>query len=467
MKTLVAGGTVVTAGGVSDADVLIEGERVIGVVAPGSHAFAADRMVDATGKLVLPGGVDVHTHMELPAAGTVSSDTFETGTRAAAFGGTTTIVDFGVQTKGGRLLAGLEEWMAKAEGRCAVDYGFHLSMTDVTDASLGEMSRAVEQGVTSFKLFMAYPGVNYSTDGEIVRAMRRAADLGATILMHAENGIAIDALAAEAIAAGRTGPSEHGRVRSPILEGEATNRAIALAEVTGARLYVVHLSARQALDAVGAARRRGLDIHAETCPQYLFLDLGDLDAGGAEYVCSPPLRDRAEGHQAALWGGLVTGDLAVVSTDHCPFTSRAFDDLPAQKRMGGTDFRRIPNGLPGVEHRLELVFSGGVTAGRMSLERFVDVCATAPARLFGLYPRKGTIEVGSDADLVVFDPRRRHTLSAASHHMRTDYSVYEGFEVTGKVESVLLRGEVIVADDTYQGRAGDGDYLSRSRGQAS
>lgn len=465
MRTLVSGGTVVTASGSGVADVLVDGERIIGVAAPGSHAFAAERVIDARGRLVLPGGVDVHTHMELPAAGTVSSDTFETGTRAAAIGGTTTIVDFGVQRKGGPLLAGLDEWMAKAAGRCAVDYGFHLSMTDVTDASLAEMSEAVARGVSSFKLFMAYPGVNYSTDGEIVRAMRRAAALGATILVHAENGIAIDALAAEAVAAGRTGPSEHGRVRSPVLEGEATHRAVALAEVSGARLYVVHLSALQALDAVAAARRRGLDVHAETCPQYLVLGLDDLDRGGAEYVCSPPLRDRAEGHQEALWRGLVTGDLSVVSTDHCPFTSGPLDGLPAQKRMGEGDFRLIPNGLPGVEHRLELLYSEGVARGRMSVERFVDVTATTPARLFGL-PGKGAIGVGADADLVVFDPGRRHVLSARTHHMRTDYSVYEGIEVTGKVETVLLRGEAVVVDGTYRGRPGDGRFVPRTRGEA-
>jgi len=400
--------------------------------------------------------------MELPAAGTVSSDTFETGTRAAAFGGTTTIVDFAVQRKGSPLLAGLDEWMGKAADRCAVDYGFHLSMTDVTDATLAEMAVAVERGVTSFKLFMAYPGVNYSTDGEIVRAMGEAGSLGATVLVHAENGIAIDALAAAAVAAGRTGPSEHGRVRSPVLEGEAVHRAVALAEVTGARLYVVHLSSRHALDEIAAARRRGLDVHAETCPQYLFLGLDDLDRGGAEYVCSPPLRDRSEGHQEALWGGLVGGDLSVVSTDHCPFTAGPLDGLPAQKRMGEDDFRLIPNGLPGVEHRLELLYSGGVATGRMTRERFVDVCATTPARLFGLHPRKGTVAVGSDADLVVFDPDRRHVLSARTHHMRTDYSVYEGVEVTGKVETVLLRGRVVVADGRYLGGPGDGRFVPRT-----
>jgi len=461
VRTLVSGGTVVTASGSGTADVLIDGGTIVGVVAPGAHDFAADRIVDAAGRLVLPGGVDVHTHMELPAAGTVSSDTFETGTRAAAFGGTTTIVDFAVQRKGGSLLAGLDEWMGKASGRCAVDYGFHLSMTDVTDATLAEMAVAVERGVTSFKLFMAYPGVNYSTDGEIVRAMGVAASLGATVLVHAENGIAIDALAAEAVAAGRTGPSEHGRVRSPVLEGEAVHRAVALAEVTGARLYVVHLSSRHALDEIAAARRRGLDVHAETCPQYLFLGIDDLDRGGAEYVCSPPLRDRSEGHQEALWGGLVGGDLSVVSTDHCPFTAGPLDGLPAQKRMGADDFRLIPNGLPGVEHRLELLYSGGVATGRMTPERFVDVCATTPARVFGLHPRKGTVAVGSDADLVVFDPDRRHVLSARTHHMRTDYSVYEGVEVTGKVETVLLRGQVVVADDRYLGGPGDGRFVPR------
>ncbi len=467
MSILITNGTVINHGGSQAADVLIESDKIVALAVPGSHSLKADQTIDASGKYVIPGGIDVHTHMELPFGGTAASDTFETGTRAAAWGGTTTIIDFAVQTKGMGLMDGFEAWMAKADGNCAIDYGFHLIVGDVNEQSLKEMDIALGEGVTSFKMFMAYPGVFYSTDGEIFQAMQTAAENGSTIMMHAENGIAIDVLIAQALARGETDPIYHGIVRRSVLEGEATHRAIKLAEVAGCPLYIVHMSALEALAEVTNARDEGLNVFAETCPQYLFLDLDDLGNGfeGAKYVCSPPLRDRAEGHQEALWSGLATNDLQVVSTDHCPFCFEDHPELGRQKRLGEGDFSKIPNGLPGVEHRLELIYHGAVAEERLSLERWVEVCSTTPARMFGLFPRKGTIAVGSDADIVVFDPARRHTLSAATHHMRTDYSCYEGFEINGGVDTVLSRGRVIISANEYKGRKGDGQYLRRDLNQ--
>jgi dihydropyrimidinase len=467
MRTLIANGTVVTATDSTAADVLIEDEQVAAVLAPGSFEGAADHTIDATGKYVVPGGIDVHTHMELPFGGTAASDSFETGTRAAAWGGTTTIVDFAVQTKGQSLMEGFEAWMARAEGNCAIDYGFHLIVGDVTEQSLKEMDLAMDEGVSSFKMFMAYPGVFYSTDGEILRAMQKAAENGSTIMMHAENGIAIDVLIEQALARGETDPIHHGLVRQSALEGEATHRAIKLAEVAGCPLYIVHLSAQEALEEVAIARDMANNVFAETCPQYLFLELDDLGNGfeGAKYVCSPPLRDRAEGHHEALWAGLATNDLQVVSTDHCPFCFDDHPELGRQKRLGEGDFSKIPNGLPGVEHRMQLVYQGAVAEERLSVNRWVEVCATTPARMFGLYPRKGTIAVGSDADIVVFDPDRPMVISAETHHMRTDYSCYEGMEVAGSIDTVLSRGKVVIADGEYHGSSGDGRYLPRETNQ--
>ena len=466
MSILIQNGTVITHAGRQQADVLVEGEKVTALLAPGTSVENAEP-IDAAGKYVVPGGIDVHTHMELPFGGTFASDSFETGTRAAAWGGTTTIIDFAVQAKGQGLMDGYEAWRRKADGNCAIDYGFHLIVGDVNEQSLKEMDVAMGEGVTSFKMFMAYPGVFYSTDGEIFQAMQKAAENGSTIMMHAENGIAIDVLIAQALARGETDPLHHGVVRKSILEGEATHRAIKLAELAGCPLYIVHMSALEALDEVTAARDEGLNVFAETCPQYLFLSLDDLGNGfeGAKYVCSPPLRDRAEGHQEALWSGLATNDLQIVSTDHCPFCFEDHPELGRQKRLGEGDFSKIPNGLPGVEHRVELMYHGAVAEKRLSLERWVEVCSTTPARMFGLYPQKGTIAVGSDADIVVFDPQKGHTLSATTHHMRTDYSCYEGLEVSGSVETVLSRGKVIIASGQYQGKKGDGRYLPRDLNQ--
>lgn len=460
MQILISGGTVVNATGSVAADVLIDGEKIVGLVShdsalAGTWARGADHVLDATGRLVIPGGVDGHTHMEMPFGGTQSADTFETGTRAAAFGGTTTIVDFAIQRKGHGLREGLDAWHAKAEGKCAIDYGFHMIVSDVNEQSMKEMDGLVDEGVSSFKLFMAYPGVFYSTDGEILRAMQQAETNSALIMMHAENGIAIDVLVAQALARGDADPRFHGTTRPEFLEGEATHRAIQLARTVGAPLYIVHLSATEALDQVVAARDRGQAVFAETCPQYLFLSESDMDRPGfegAKYVCSPPLRHRR--HQQELWRGLRTDDLSIVSTDHCPFCFKE------QKELGRGDFSKIPNGLPGVEHRMDLIFQG-VCRGELSLARWVEVTSTTPARMFGLFPQKGIIAPGSEADIVIYDPDAAHTLGASTHHMNVDYSAYEGIEVKGRVVSVLSRGALVIDDDRYVGVHGSGRFLRR------
>ncbi|MEU2113658.1 dihydropyrimidinase [Streptomyces sp. NPDC019507] len=458
-RTLIRGGLVLTAADETHADVLVEDGRVAALAAHGSTAaesWTADRTIDATGKYVIPGGVDAHTHMELPFGGTFASDTFETGTRAAAWGGTTTIVDFAVQTKGQSLREGLDAWYAKADGNCAIDYGFHMILSDVDESSLKEMDLLVEEGVTSFKLFMAYPGVFYSDDGQILRAMQRGTANGGLIMMHAENGIAIDVLVEQALARGETDPRYHGEVRKVLLEAEATHRAVQLARVAGAPLYVVHVSAEEAVAELAAARDKGLPVFGETCPQYLFLstdNLAEPDFEGAKYVCSTPLRPRE--HQAALWRGLRTDDLQVVSTDHCPFC------FSGQKDLGRGDFSKIPNGLPGVENRMDLLHQA-VLDGHISRRRWIDIACAAPARMFGLYPKKGTIAPGADADIVVYDPHAEQVLSAETHHMNVDYSAYEGKRITGRVETVLSRGEVVLDGREFTGRAGHGVFTPRS-----
>ncbi|MET9667539.1 dihydropyrimidinase [Streptomyces sp. NPDC006475] len=457
-RTLIRGGLVITASDEIHADVLIEDGRIAALAAQGSavsEPWTADRIIDATNKYVIPGGVDAHTHMELPFGGTFASDTFETGTRAAAWGGTTTIVDFAVQSVGRPLREGLDAWYAKADGNCAVDYGFHMILSDVNESSLKEMDRLVEEGVTSFKLFMAYPGVFYSDDGQILRAMQRSATNGGLIMMHAENGIAIDVLVEQALAEGRTDPRYHGEVRRVLLEAEATHRAIQLARVAGAPLYVVHVSAEEALAELAAARDMGLPVFGETCPQYLFLstdNLAEPDFGGAKYVCSTPLRPKE--HQAALWRGLRTNDLQVVSTDHCPFC------FVGQKDLGRGDFSKIPNGLPGVENRMDLLHQA-VVDGHITRRRWIEIACATPARMFGMYPKKGTIAPGADADVVVYDPHTEQTLSVETHHMNVDYSAYEGKRVTGQVETVLSRGEVVIDQRKFTGRAGHGQYTPR------
>ena len=460
MRTLIKGGTLISAEGAAVVDVLVEAERVVALTAGGSEPSrtwlaGADRVLDVSGKYVIPGGVDAHTHMEMPFGGTTSADTFETGTRAAAWGGTTTVIDFAIQSKGQSLGAGLDAWQAKAENVCAVDYGFHAIISDVNESSLKEMDLLVEQGVTSFKLFMAYPGVFYATDREIFQAMDRAAGNGALVMMHAENGIAIDAIVASALEKGQTDPIFHGLTRPAEMEGEAVNRAIALAQVAGAPVYIVHVSSSPALAAAAQARHRGQRVFAETCPQYLFLSQEDMARPGfegAKFVCTPPLRPAD--HQAALWQGLRTDDISVVATDHCPF--RYAD----QKKLGIGDFTKIPNGLPSLENRIDLVYQG-VVAGEISLSRWVEVTSTNPAKIFGLYPKKGTIYPGSDADIVIYDPLASQTISASTHHMAVDYSCYEGKMITGRVDAVFSRGRQIIEAGSYTGEPGHGQFVPR------
>ncbi|GGS03024.1 D-hydantoinase [Streptomyces humidus] len=458
-RTVIRGGLVITASDEIHADVLIEDGRVAALAAsgtPAAAAWTAERVVDATGKYVIPGGVDVHTHMELPFGGTFASDTFETGTRAAAWGGTTTIVDFAVQSVGRSLREGLDAWHGKAEGNCAIDYGFHMIVSDVNQDTLKEMDLLVEEGVTSFKQFMAYPGVFYSDDGQILRAMQRSAENGGLIMMHAENGIAIDVLVEQALARGETDPRYHGEVRKALLEAEATHRAIKLAQVAGAPLYVVHVSAAEAVAELARARDEGRHVFGETCPQYLFLSTDNLAEPGFEgskYVCSTPLRPKE--HQAKLWQGLRTDDLQVVSTDHCPFC------FVGQKELGRGDFSKIPNGLPGVENRMDLLHQA-VVDGHISRRRWIEIACAAPARMFGMYPKKGTLAPGSDADVVIYDPHAEQTVSAETHHMNVDYSAYEGRRLTGRVETVLSRGEPVIDQRKFAGRAGHGLYTPRS-----
>ncbi len=463
MGTLIANGTVISPTGRIAQDVLVDGERIVALYIPGTGPRDGHRVIDATGKYVIPGGIDVHTHLDLPLGGTVVSDNFETGTIAAAWGGVTTVVDMADQHTGESVYDGLAEWHEKAAGKCAVDYSFTQMISTLDDESLKAMDYLTEhEGITSFKFFMAYPGACYSDDGQILRAMQQASHNGGLIMMHAENGIAIDVLVAQALARGETDPKYHSFTRPPELEGEATHRAIVLSKVAGnVPLYIVHMSAAEALDEVAEARHNGQNVFGETCPQYLHLTLeGTLDRPGfegAKFVCSPPLRSKHDHRnpRADLWKGLRMNELAVVATDHCPF---CFKD---QKELGRGNFAKIPNGLGGIEHRLELIYQG-VVAGELSLERWVETCCTTPARLFGLFPKKGIIAPGSDADIVIWDPNRKTEIGVGKkHHSNMDYSVYEGTIIDGRIDTVMSRGTVLVENDQYFGRPGHGKFLKR------
>jgi dihydropyrimidinase len=461
MRTLIRGGTVVTASDTYQADVLIEDEKIASV----GHGFTADTTIDASGKYVIPGGIDVHTHLDMPFGGTVSSDDFFTGHRAAAFGGTTTHIDFAIQPKGASLRQTLDMWHAKAKGKAAVDYGFHLAITDLPDSILDEIAQAPGWGVTSLKLFMAYKGALMVDDATLFRAMEQAAAHGLLIMVHAENGDAIDILVKQALAAGHTDPKYHALTRPAELEAEATNRAIRLAEVAGAPLYVVHVTNAGAVEAIRLARLRSNLIHGETCFQYFFFTKDDLARPGfegAKWVCSPPFREPSD--QEALWQAVAANDLQVISTDHCDFWYEGgTDGRPAGKELGKGDFSKIPNGVPGIEDRMMVLYTHGVRGGHFSLNRWVELCCTNPAKLFGIYPQKGVVAPGSDADLVVWDPEATHTISAKSHHQRTDYNLYEGMKVTGIPVVVLLRGQVLVQDGQWKGEAGAGKFLHRQR----
>src|SRR3954453_21561241 len=457
MRTLIKSGTIVTAVDQDRGGVAIEAEKIpVICTALDIPAANVDKIIDAEGKYVLPGGIDVHTHMDMPFGGAKSADDFETRTGAAACGGATTIGASAIQYRGQTLHTAWETWAKKAEGKAVIDYGFHMIITELNDQVEGEMDALVRQGITSFKMFMAYPGVFMLDDGSIFKALLRTGRNGGTICMHAENGGVIDVLVQRALAAGNTAPKYHALTRPARAEAEATHRAIALAEIADVPIYIVHLSAAEALEMVTEARDRGLPAFAETCPQYLFLSYDNYeepDFAGAKYVMSPPLRDRAT--QRDLWRGLAFNDLQCISTDHCPFC------MKEQKELGKNDFSKIPNGAPGVETRMSLVYDGGVRPGRITLNRFVELTSTSPAKIFGLFPRKGTIAPGSDADIVVFDPNRTITLSAKTLHMNVDYNPYEGREVTGVTDTVLSRGRVIIDAGTFTGKAGAGSFLKR------
>jgi dihydropyrimidinase len=457
MKTLIRNGHIVTAVDSYTADILIDGTTVVLIGKDLEKiAGAIDKTIDATDKLVIPGGIDPHTHMDLPFGGTFSSDDFETGTRAASVGGTTTIIDFAVQYRGQSLNEALDVWFAKAEGKAVIDYGFHMILTDLPDERLPELKTLIDQGVSSFKLFMAYPGVFLVDDGTIFKAMTTAGESGGLICMHAENGVVIDVLVKRALAEGKTAPKYHALTRPTRAEAEGVHRAIAIAEMAHSPVYIVHLSCYDALKEVQAARDLGLPAFAETCPQYLFLDYSYYEQEGfegAKYVMTPPLRDRS--NQEQLWKGLRGNDLQVISTDHCPFCFKE------QKELGRNDFSKIPNGGPGVEHRMSLIYDGGVVQKRISLNRFVELTSTASAKIFGLFPKKGTIAVGSDADIVIFNPAVEQTISVKTHQMRVDYSAYEGRKVQGAVETVLSRGNVVVEKGVFKGKRGDGRFLRR------
>ncbi|HTR65821.1 MAG TPA: dihydropyrimidinase [Terriglobales bacterium] len=455
MGTLIQNGTVVTAEKTFPADILIEGE-VIKEVRAGISA-ASHQTVDASGMLLLPGGIDAHTHLDMPFGGTTSSDDFETGTRAAAMGGTTTIVDFAIQGRGTKMRDALDTWWEKGEGKACVDYGLHMIVTDLGGAGLEDMDELVREGVASFKLFMAYPNVLMVDDATIFRALKQTAKNGALICMHAENGSVIDVIIQQALAEGKTAPVYHALTRPTVAEAEAVNRAIAMAEIAGAPVYIVHLSSEDALNQVREARSRGVPAFAETCPQYLLLTIEELkrpDFEGAKYVFTPPLREKE--NLPKLWDGLKDDNLQVVSTDHCPF---CFED---QKVLGRGDFTKIPNGGPGIENRLQLIHHHGVNAGKISLNRFVEITSTTPARIFGMYPKKGALAAGSDADVVVWDPNAEHLISAKTHHMRVDYSMFEGFRVKGNARQVFSRGELIVDKGKFLGKPGRGHYLRRA-----
>jgi len=456
MGLLIQNGTVVTADKTFPADILVEGETIKEIRA-GIPPAPGHATLDAAGMLLLPGGIDAHTHLDMPFGGTTSADDFETGTRAAAFGGTTTIVDFAIQARGTRMRDALDTWWKKAQGRACVDYGLHMIVTDLGTSGLEDMDELVDEGVASFKLFMAYPNVLMVDDATIFKALSRTAKNGALICMHAENGSVIDVIIAKALAEGKTAAIYHALTRPPRAEAEAVHRAIAMSEIAGAPVYIVHLSSEDALNEVREARDRGVPAFAETCPQYLLLSIEELERPnfeGAKYVFTPPLRPKE--HQPKLWDGLKSDHLQVVSTDHCPF---CFED---QKILGKDDFTKIPNGGPGIENRLQLIYHHGVNSGKLSLNRFGEIASTAPARIFGMYPQKGEIAPGSDADLVIWDPNAAHTISSKTHHMRVDYSMFEGFQVKGNARTVMSRGEVIVDGGKFLGKPGSGKYLKRA-----
>jgi dihydropyrimidinase len=455
MSILIKNGRVITASEDHIADILTEGEQIIaiGKDLPAGNA----RVIDATGKLVFPGGIDPHVHLDMPFMGTYSSDNYETGTRAALFGGTTMVIDFILQKQGNSLQSALDEWRGRSNGNCVGDYSFHMAVTDFNEETKKEIKGLIEkEGITSFKTFMAYKGALMIDDRQMIGLMEEVKKNGGLINVHATNGDMIDYLIAKHKGEGKLSPLYHYLSQPEITEAEASERFTDMSFYTGCPGYIVHLTCEGALNAVRNATRRNQKVFVETCIQYLILDasLYENDFEGAKWVMSPPLREKKD--QETLWAGINQGLVQVVATDHCPFKWE-------QKLMGKDDFSKIPNGHPAIENRIELLFSEGVNKGRITLNKFVEVACTNPARIFGMFPRKGTIGVGSDADLVIFDPNEKHTLSAKTHHMNADYSGYEGWEVTGKVKTVLLRGEVAIENNECKLEKGYGQFIKRNK----
>ena len=455
MSILIKNGRIVTAADDYVADVFIEGETVSAIGK--SLAAKADTVIDAAGKLVLPGGIDPHVHLDMPFMGTFSSDNYETGTRAALYGGTTMVIDFILQKQGHSLQAALEEWQSRSNGNCVGDYSFHMAVTDFNENTRKEIKHFIEkEGISSFKTFMAYKGALMIDDRQMIGLMQEVKKQGGLINVHATNGDMIDYLVANFKADGKRAPLYHYLSQPEVTEAEASGRFADMANYTGCPGYIVHLTCEGALNAVRNATRRNQKVFVETCIQYLLLDasLYERDFEGAKWVMSPPLREKKD--QATLWAGINQGLVNVVATDHCPFKWE-------QKLMGKEDFSKIPNGHPAIENRMELLYSEGVHKGKITLNKYVEVACTNPAKIFGMFPRKGTIAVGSDADIVVFDPHEKHVLSAATHHMNVDYSAYEGWELTGKVKTVLLRGKVAIDKDKCLLDKGYGRFIKRSK----
>jgi dihydropyrimidinase len=458
MSVLIKGGRIVTAADDYVGDVFVENGTVslIGE----SLDVAAEKTIDASGKYVIPGAIDPHTHLEMFFGGTVTCDDFTSGTTSAAFGGTTTLIDFCMQAPGDTFAQALEKYFEKIErAKPVIDVGFHIGVTDLhTGGTLEDLAKLPDEGVTSYKLFMAYKGAVMVDDETLFRTMQTASETGALVMVHAENGDAIDILVKKAVADGNTSPVWHARTRPPETEGEATNRAIQLARVAGAALYVVHVSCEESIEPIRLAREKDWQVYGETCTQYLFIDETALEQPGfegAKYIYTPPPRPKE--NQERLWHALHSDVLSVVSTDHCPFK------WPEQKGINGEQFQVVPNGGPGIENRLHMLHHFGVRQGRMTMNRFVELTATNPARYFGLYPRKGTIAPGSDADIVVWDPEKRLTISAQTHHSNVNYNLFEGTEVIGAPEVVLVRGQVIVENDALVARPGAGQFVKRAK----
>lgn len=457
MRKLIKNGMIVTAADTFQAEILIEDGKIsaIGTNLPTAGA----EIIDAKGCLVIPGGVDPHTHLDMPFGGTVTKDDFETGTIAAAYGGTTTVIDFCLTDKGRPLKNAIQTWHAKSNEKAVIDYGFHLMVSEINDEVLNELPQVInEEGITSFKVFMAYKNVFQADDDTLFRTLLSAKELGALVMVHAENGDVIDYLTKKALEEGKTEPIYHALTRPPELEGEATGRAAKLTGLADSQLYVVHVSCADAVEKIAEARSKGIEVWGETCPQYLMLDISDLekqDFEGAKYVWSPPLREKW--NQEVLWNALKSGQLQTIGSDQCSF------DFKGQKDLGKDDFSKIPNGGPMIEDRVSILFSEGVKKGRITLNQFVDITSTRSAKLFGLFPKKGTIAVGSDADIVIFDPSIERVISAETHHMAVDYNAFEGMKITGEPVSVLSRGEFVIRDKQFVGKPGNGKYLKREK----